>query len=41
LRNVVILYYKWEIAVILYYKWEIGNQFDHLIINFPFVMQND
>jgi hypothetical protein len=20
---------------------EIGNQFDHLIINFPFVMQND
>jgi hypothetical protein len=25
----------------LYYKWEIDNQFDHLIINFPFVMQND
>jgi hypothetical protein len=28
-------------SVILYYKWEIDNQFDHLTINFPFVMQND
>jgi hypothetical protein len=30
-----------DFSVILYYKWEIGNQFDHLITNFPFVMQND
>jgi hypothetical protein len=44
LRNVQsfsVIFHLTKFSVILYYKWEIDNQFDHLIINFPCVIQND